>query len=375
MGAFPNTQPLFVSLAQQLRDRITAGEWSRGERLPPEATLAATHAVGINTVRRAVGMLVDDGVVVRRQGSGTYVSARWTGKTPLIGVIVPSRSYYFPTVVDGITEVARAAGATLRIVSSEYDDALEIRRIRELLAAGCDGLLITPTLHRTDPTARLDLLRALPIPVLLMERMPTDSPPDDGLSAVCTDVVAGGYAAVRHLARQGRRRIGFLGRRDTATADAALRGYRRAIDDLTLVDLPGAVTRRDSWDDAALADYAHRALSGGLDGVVCLGDREATALLPHLRRVGLSLPDDLALVAFDDEEAADASLPLTAVSPPKREIGRLAAATLLRQLGRGGDRTPVRMLLQPVVRERASTAVVSTRMAATACMIAPRVIG
>ncbi|MGV2903977.1 GntR family transcriptional regulator [Microbacterium sp. AGC62] len=356
MGAFPNTQPLFVSLAQQLRDRIAAGEWSQGERLPPEATLAATHAVGINTVRRAVGMLVDDGVVVRRQGSGTYVSARGAGKSPVIGVIVPSHSYYFPTVVEGITEVARAAGVTLRIVSSEYDDALEIRRIRELLAAGCSGLLITPTLHLADPTARLELLRALPIPVVLMERMPTDSPPDDGLSAVCTDVVAGGYAAVRHLARQGRRRIGFLGRRATATADAALRGYRRAIDGLTLVDLPDAVVRRDSWDEAALADYAHRARSAGLDGVVCLGDREATALLPHLRRAGLSLPDDLALVAFDDEEAADAPLPLTAVSPPKREIGRLAASTLLRMLGRGGDRTPVRMLLQPVVRERASSA-------------------
>jgi DNA-binding LacI/PurR family transcriptional regulator len=241
-------------------------------------------------------------------------------------------------------------------VSSEYDDALEIRRIREFLASGISGLLITPTLHRTDPTARLDLLRALPIPVVLMERMPTDSPPDDGLSAVCTDVVAGGYAAVRHLARHGRRRIGFLGRRDTATADAALRGYRRAIDDLTLVDLPGAVVRRDSWDDAALADYAHRACSEGLDGVVCLGDREATALLPHLRKAGLSLPDRLGLVAFDDEEAADAPLPLTAVSPPKREIGRLAASTLLRMLGRSSDRTPVRMLLQPVVRERASSA-------------------
>ncbi|MEU4013979.1 substrate-binding domain-containing protein [Microbacterium sp. NPDC028030] len=362
MGAFPNTQPLFVSLAQQLRERIDSGEWKGGERLPTEAALAATYAVGINTVRRAVGRLVNEGVVVRRQGSGTYVSVQASRRaSPLIGVIVPSRTYYFPTVIEGITEVARTAGATLRIASSEYDDALEIRCIRELLVAGCAGLLITPTLHLADPTARLDLLRSLPVPVVLMERMPADSPPDDGLSAVCTDVVAGGYAAVRHLARRGRRRLGFLGRRDTATADAALRGYRRAIDDLTLVDLPGAVVRRDSWDDAALADYAHRAHSAGLDGVVCLGDREATALLPHLRRAGLSLPDDLALVAFDDEEAADAPLPLTAVSPPKREIGRLAASTLLRMMGRGGDRAPVRMLLQPVVRERASSAPVPTR--------------
>ncbi|QYM64564.1 GntR family transcriptional regulator [Microbacterium sp. Se5.02b] len=76
MGAFPNTQPLFVSLAQQLRERIDSGEWAAGERLPTEAALASAYAVGINTVRRAVGRLVDEGVVVRRQGSGTYVSVR-----------------------------------------------------------------------------------------------------------------------------------------------------------------------------------------------------------------------------------------------------------------------------------------------------------
>ena len=268
---------------------------------------------------------------------------------------MPSRSYYFPSVIDGITEVAHAAGATLRVESSDYDDALEIRRIRELLAAGCAGLLITPTLHLTDPSARLDLLRALPVPVVLMERMPVDSPPDDALSAVCTDVVAGGYAAVRHLVAQGRRRVGFLGRRDTATADAAWLGFGRAVDDLALADVAGAAVRRDEWSATALADYATTARELRLDGVVCLGDREAAALLPHLQRAGLAVPDDVALVAFDDEEAADAAVPLTAVSPPKREIGRLAASTLLRRIGRSDGSAPVRMLLQPAVRVRASS--------------------
>ncbi len=355
MGAFPNTQPLFVSLAQQLRARIAAGEWSSGERLPTEAALAHGHAVGVNTVRRALALLADDGVVVRRQGSGTYVSARGGRQRPVIGVIVPSHSYYFPTVVEGIAEVVDAAGATLRVESSEYDDALEIRRIRELLAGDCTGLLITPTLHLADPSARLDLLRALPVPVVLMERMPVDSPPDDALSAVCTDVVAGGYAAVRHLVAQGRRRIGFLGRRDTATADAAWLGFGRAVDDLALADLAGAAVRRDAWSAPALADYAETARRLRLDGVVCLGDREAAALLPHLHRAGLSTPGDVALVAFDDEEAADAPVPLTAVSPPKREIGRLAASTLLRRIARSDGGAPVRMMLEPTVRVRASS--------------------
>ncbi|WP_226533567.1 GntR family transcriptional regulator [Microbacterium paraoxydans] len=356
MGAFPNTQPLFVSLAQQLRERIRAGEWSTGERLPPETALAAAHAVGVNTVRRAIGLLVAEGIVVRRQGSGTYLSAQDRRARAVIGVIVPSRAYYFPSVVGGITEVAEAAGAALRVESSEYDDALEVRHIRTLLTAGCTGLLITPTLHLADPSARLDLLRALPVPVVLMERLPRDSPPDDRLSAVCTDVVAGGYAAVRHLVGQGRRRIGFLGRRDTATADAAWRGFCRAVDDLAVADLPLASVRRDEWSPSSLADYAETARTLRLDGVVCLGDREAAALLPHLQRTGLSVPDDVALVAYDDEEAADAVVPLTAVSPPKREIGRLAASTLLRRIARSDGGAPVRMMVQPTVRTRASTA-------------------
>lgn len=356
MGAFPNTQPLYLSLAEQLRERIDAGEWLDEERLPTESALAAAYVVGINTVRRAMGCLVDDGIVRRRQGSGTYVSRRTAARTrPVIGVIVPSRTYYFPTVIAGITEVVEAAGATLRIASSEYDDTREVRLIREMLAAGCSGLLITPTLHQADPTSRLDLLRALPIPVVLMERLPTGSAPDDALSAIGTDVVAGGYAAVRHLVAQRRRRLGFLGRCDTATAEAAWRGFQRAVEDLALPSIPDAVMRRRVWDRSALAAYAQRAVAARLDGVVCLGDREATALLPHLRDLGMTTPEGIALVAYDDEEAASATVPLTAVSPPKREIGRLAASTLLRHLSRDGESAAVRMLLQPVVRVRASS--------------------
>lgn len=360
VGPFPKSQPLFVSLAQQLRARIAAHEWARGERLPAEAVLAATHAVGVNTVRRAVGLLVAEGIVVRRQGAGTFVAATHTARQRTIGVIVPSRSYYFPAVVDGIAEVADAAGVALRIVSSDYDDAVEIRHIRALLAAGCGGLLITPTLHLADPSARLDLLRSLPIPVVLMERSPVDSPPDDALSAVCTDVVAGGYAAVRHLVAQGRRRIGFLGRCDTATAGAAWRGFQRAVDDLLPSGPPDGVVRRVSWDDAALADYARRVKAQRMDGVVCLGDREAAALLPHLRAEGLTTPADVALVSYDDEEAADAAVPLTAVAPPKREVGRLATSTLLRQMSRPDGSAPVRMMLQPEVRARSSSGPVGT---------------
>lgn len=357
MGSFPKSQPLFVSLAQQLRRRIASDEWPQGSRLPTEREIAKSDAVGINTVRRAVGILVEEGWVTRRQGSGMYVTGRPTRPArATVGVIVPSESYYFPPIIEGATQIADAAGIVLRVTSSDYDDALEMRRIRELVASGVSGILIAPTLHMADPTARLDLLRTLPIPVVLLERHPVRPAPDDALSYISTDVVAGGYAAVRHLAQRGRRRIGFLGRSDTATAGSVWEGYRRAIDDLRLEHIDPAVARRPEWSPPALSEFAATVLEERLDGLLCLGDREAMALLPWLRSGGIVVPDRLAIVTYDDEEAAIASVPLSAVSPPKREIGRLAASTLLQQIAQGAERGAVRTLLQPTVRVRMSSA-------------------
>lgn len=69
------------------------------------------------------------------------------------------------------------------------------------------------------------------------------------------------------------------------------------------------------------------------------------------------MPQDLAIVTYDDEEAARATVPLSAVSPPKGEIGRLATATLLRRIASGPAGAPVKTLLQPGVQVRASSAV------------------
>lgn len=265
-SSFPTSQPLFVSLARQLRTRIESSEWPCGGRLPTERELADSYAVGINTVRRAVGTLVDDGVVTRRQGSGMYVTARPVARpSVIVGVVVPSLSYYFPLLLDGITQAADAAGVGLRLASSDYDDALELRRIRELVSSGAAGLLITPTLHVTDPTARLDLLRRLPIPVVLMERHPADPTPDDALSYISTDVVAGGYSAVRHLAGHDRRRIGFLGRSDTATADSVWEGYRRAMDDFGLERIDAGTVRLRAGGMRPGGDRVASAAASGRD--------------------------------------------------------------------------------------------------------------
>ncbi|GAA5037800.1 DNA-binding LacI/PurR family transcriptional regulator [Thermocatellispora tengchongensis] len=347
----------FRTLAARLRQEIVQGRWPVGGRLPTETELAQTYSVGVNTVRRAVDLLVEEGLVRRRQGSGTFVTASGaSGPRPrFIGALVPSNTYYYPQVIQGIERAATAAGVRLVLACSDYDPDVESAQMRQLVDAGVSGLLLVPNLHLSaDPAAHLAGLRRLPVPYVLVERRPEAPGPADPTSYVCTDALGGGYTAVQHLARLGRGRIGYLGRIGTATSEQVFAGYRQAVADLGLPEIPAAVARQSVWTGPDLLAYANVCATEKVRAVVCLGDREGTALLPYLRRVGLTVPGDVALVAYDDEVADLAEVPLTAVSPPKAEVGRMATELLLRRIELGSAAPVCRVVLQPRLAVRAS---------------------
>lgn len=347
-------------LADVLREQIRRGRWPVGARLPTEHELTAIHGVGLNTVRRAVRTLVAEGLVRRRRGSGTFVAAgvapEIAPRPQFVGVVVPSMSYVYPRVVAGIERVMTAAGVQVMLASSDYDLDLEAAQVRRLLDAGVGGLLLVPNLHlHPDPTLRVAELRTLPVPYVLVERRPPRSEPDDPTDYVCTDVPGGAYAAVRHLVESGHRRIGHLGRHGTATADRVHAGFARAIDDFGLPRVAAAIVRRAEWTTDDLAAYVGACATHDVTAVLCLGDRDAAALLPLARDHHMPVPGRLAVVSYDDEVADLAEVPLTAVSPPKEEVGQVAAELLLHRIATGGTAAARRVELRPRLVVRAST--------------------
>lgn len=350
----------FRLVASFLRQQIVEGRYPVGMRLPTEQELAKTHKVGINTVRRAINSLVDEGIVRRRQGSGTFVAAvppaeGGVKRARFVGVLVPSTAYLFPRIIQGIERVMTAAGVRVILSSSEYNLQLEEEQLGHLLEAGVDGLLMVPNLHlMEDPQGHVDRLRNLPVPYVLVERRPPDPAPDDATAYVCTNHVGGAYGAVRNLAALGHERIGYLGRLRTATADMVTEGFRQATRDLGLPHIPAAEVREETWSPEGLAAYTQSCKDNGITAVFCHGDRDAAGLLPHLRRLGLAVPDDMAVITYDDEVADLGEVPLTAVSPPKEEVGSLAAELLLSRI-EDGDSIPIQQIqLQPRLVVRAS---------------------
>lgn len=276
-----------------------------------------------------------------------------------IGMIVPTTQYYFPEVIRGASQAAHESNCRLVVGASNYSPQEEFRQAERLVASGVDALMITPhdTLTAESPLQRM--LAEVGVPVVMVERSIEDRLAGR-LEWVRTDHAHGAEVAVRHLAEQGHTSIA-LAARPAATAAGLDVGFRRA---MAGMDAASAVAIRrelshpqigDNANIAELGDLLDECLAQGVTAAILLGDADAMAFLDLVLERGLRVPEDFAVVAYDDEVAAFATVPLTAVAPPKHELGHAALRLCVDRLKQpaGAAHTPVRMALLPalIVRE------------------------
>ncbi|MEU3183157.1 GntR family transcriptional regulator [Streptomyces sp. NPDC006923] len=184
-GATPPRTSWAVSRRTKARGASppASGRWTTQakEPLPTEQQLARDQGVSVNTVRRAVDLLVQEGLVYRRQGSGTYVSvspAAGTGYA--VGVAVPSLTYYYPRVITGIERELSRHGCRMILRCTEWDSGPKHEAVEELTRSGSDGLIVVPTLGGDGPHPWLENPGVSAIPMVLVERgveLPTTSHP------------------------------------------------------------------------------------------------------------------------------------------------------------------------------------------------------
>ncbi|MDN5764374.1 MAG: substrate-binding domain-containing protein [Humibacillus sp.] len=348
----------FQALAGDLRRGILAGDWAPGSKLPTESQLAKDTGLSLTTVRRAFDELVQQGLVDRRQGAGSFVRSREVRtRAPRrrVGVLVPSAQQYYPRVLAGIEEALSSAGAGMQLSTYHYDEAEEHRDLQFLLESDIDGLLVVPTLvGLADPQARVDELMALPVPTVLVERHVIDGGAADRSEYVCSDHAGGAYDAVRHLHRLDHTRISLVARSANPTIEWVTIGFEAAVSDLGLERQEHLTAPKPQWSDEMASDMVERLVAAGSTAALVFGDREATLIARAVGQRGLQVPGDLALVSYDDETADLAEVPLTAVAPPKFRVGRMAAEVLLRRLTEG-DACPIHQVkLRPRIVIRAS---------------------
>ncbi|NGO78553.1 DeoR/GlpR family transcriptional regulator [Streptomyces sp. YC504] len=337
------------------------------------AELARALGVSPVTLRRDVEALAAQGrlqrmhgAVVWPGGSAEQVPRQASGPDAeglVIGLVVPTNNYYYPEVIRGVREVVDAHGARLTIGITNYLPGEDAEQAKRLIGAGADGLLLTPNWDEGAPRgAEGAWVADFDVPTVLMERWAPHGHPAAALDRVRSDHGHGAAEAVRHLASLGHRKVGLVLQK-SPTARHLKFGHAAAVDALGLERVPELPYDEDS--ELSHAEHFDRAFGylcdlvddHGVTAVLIHSDADALTLIPRLQARGIRVPEDLAVVAYDDEVASLADQPLTAAAPAKREVGAQAAELLLARLaaGPGAAATPRQHIdLLPELRVRTS---------------------
>ncbi|KAF4409385.1 MULTISPECIES: substrate-binding domain-containing protein [Streptomyces] len=342
--------------AQERRTRILDAVREAGSIRVVE--LAERLGVPTVTVRRDVAALADDGKLERTHGSVSLpadATGWWpAGRGRVIGMLVPGVGGYFDEVVAGASAAATAAGARVILGIAPYGADSGREQVDRLLESDVGGLLLAPDWTPGRGLRGSEWLAGLPVPAVLVERRAEPATPAAQLDAVCSNHRHGVLVALRRLAELGHGSVLLAARSDTRTAHEVRAGYTAAVQQLGLAEPPVIDVDSSPRGYQDLAERIAEAARSGIRAALVHNDQDAMQLPALLRAHGLRVPEDVALVAYDDVYAALSDPPLTAVAPPKRAVGAEALGLLLRRLG-AGDELPVHQTeLLPTLKVRRS---------------------
>jgi DNA-binding LacI/PurR family transcriptional regulator len=259
------------------------------------------------------------------------------GRTGVIALVIPQLDMpYFSELARHVVEVAQRRSWVVLIEQTLGDKDLEHEIIDGGLCRRIDGMIYSPSRISAAGLRR----RTSSTPIVLIGEV-IDDPTLDHVSI---DNVAAARTATQHLIDLGRRRvaaIGAMGRRARGAARQRLEGYQQALTEAGLsVDpaLIGQATRYVGEVGAAAMDQLLD-LADPPDAVFCFTDLLALGALRSVRRRGLRVPEDVAIVGHDDIPYGRIAVPsLTTISPDKRAIAETAVDLLDRRVS---SRTPL----------------------------------
>jgi LacI family transcriptional regulator len=268
----------------------------------------------------------------------------------IVGVVVPSAaSPYFGEMLDGIDAEATRTDVTLVLGLSSEDPGKEFRAVQVLLEHGVDALILVPSSGWRDRT--FPLLRHSNVPVVLADRL--DEP---SLDQVGTENVLAASTLVAHLLSLGHTRVGMVaGKPGLSTSKERIDGYRLAHTFRGLAVDESLIWEGGSTVKGGFAAYqALLAKDPSITGVLTGNNNMTAGLLGALRQHNVRIPDDIALVAFDDLEWGELINPgLSCMAQPFHGMGSQALQLALQRI-KDRTRAPQTVRLQTYFEHRGS---------------------
>lgn len=252
-------------------------------------------------------------------------------RTRTIGVIIPRiDSHFMSTVISGMEKVANKSGYQLLISQSEESASLEEANIQALFNSRVDGFLVSLSFETKD-NRNFQKIFSKDIPLVFFDRVFECN----NCVSVVIDNFRAGFEATKHLIDQGCRKIAHVGgSMNLNVYNDRFRGYRQALADNSLEYSEKSLIITDLNDSSGVAIIRQMLGNGFMpDGIFTANDNSAVNLICELKKKGYSVPEDIAVVGFNDDPVSRIVEPnLTTIHYPGKSMGEVAASTMIRIL-------------------------------------------
>lgn len=347
MTAFEVTQmhegsAKYIQLKTNIKNWILSGKIKPNQKIPSENQLAESFGISRHTVRQAIGELVNEGLLYREHGKGTFVqlldncNKKTSSQRVKIAVITTYiTDYIFPHIIKGIESVVTEKGHALSLLSTGNNQEKERKCLETVLLEGIDGLIVEPT-KSTLPNPNIDLyllLQQKNIPFVMLH----SSYVELNASMVALDDAKGAYLVTKHLIDMGHEHIAGIFKKDDMQGRNRFRGFVKAHQDALLSVDARMISSYDTEErNSIVPKFLNQMFNETTlkpTAIVCYNDEIAIQVVNEIANLGFSVPEDISVTGFDDSTLAlVSSVPLTTVRHPKAEMGQVAAKLLFELL-------------------------------------------
>ena len=367
------TDPKYMSLADAIEADLRGGAWDGG-KMPSVRGVALSHKVSVVTASRALQVLRDKGLIHTIERSGCYrvpppTADRWA-------ILIrttrgPWQRQTLTLVRSGFETLARRESMHLEFDAFDIEGSPTVKEAQTAVARakkdGVRGVFVLPSrASEADAAADGAFLEGCDradMPVVLLERNLRSHDKLDR-DIVAMDDLGAARACTEHLLAQGRKRLGIVVASPISTHNDRIAGFLFALHAARESQPPKQATKlydvvirqpTDTPTKEAYAAVTDRISSEKLDGVVCYHDYTAMGVILELLQRGVRVPDDVALIGFDNLPIGDAfSIGLSTYGYPGEAMAE-QAVRLMRDRLKYPDRAPVKIVVSGELILRGST--------------------
>lgn len=342
----------YETILQELRLRIVNGEFTTSGRLPIGEELADFYNCSRPTIKKVLNELQEDGLIVTKKGSGTYLSPnknqmsisekKQNPSNLLFGLLFQNNgpSFIFDTLCNQLTQIVAEKGYSIvygGYISIESPDFLtQVEHfVKRLISLKVNGVFFAPfeyCKNRDDLNHYvLNQLSEAHVSVVLIDTDVDDFPKRSDFDLVSLDHIQAGYVLANHLITCGVRQIIFIAPPNSShTIKLRAIGFSSALFDH---DIPLSKANFVELDPENKNEVQTCMASMKPEAIVCSNDVCAINLMESLRELGYRIPEDALICGFDNTNAiTKTKVPLTSIRQPLSEITREAVRTMFRRI-------------------------------------------